>query len=217
MKKLFLFMVMLLTISSGFCQLNLPQFLNDSSDKKKKTGPSIRFHAGINFSGIGGESESYTGTLPGAFFGASVSLFSISNEMAVNAGLIYSQQGSKYKSYQYVPGGEGSTSNASVRLNYLALPVTVKYQTKKGFFGEAGLRPGLLLSAKDKHDGESDNIKSDYKSFDMSLVFGAGYQFKNNIGVGVHYYPGIVNINKTNTYALKDRNRNISLGVYYGL
>jgi len=102
-----------------------------------------------------------------------------------------------------------------VRLNYLVAPVTATYETKSGFFGEAGLRPGLLLSAKDKHNGESTDIKSEYKGFDMSAVLGVGYQFKNNLGVELHYFPGIVNINKTGT--LKDRNRTVSLGAYYRL
>lgn len=216
MKKYFLFIAFLMGSGALCCQGVKNVFKTDTEGgKKKKYGPAIRFHGGMNFSGVGGESESYTGTLPGVYFGAGVNLIDLSDVVSVNAGLLYSQQGSNYKSYQYIPGGESTTGNAAVRMNYLALPVTARYQAKKGFYAEAGLRPGLLLSAKDKHDGRSDDIKSDYKSFDMGLLFGVGYEFQQHFGVGLSYYPGLVNINKVST--LKDRNRNISFGVFYKL
>jgi hypothetical protein len=216
MKNLLLSLFAFCSISTVFCQGLTDLIHTDSTGKKKKGNPRIRFHGGINFSGIGGESESYTGTLPGAHFGAGVNLLQLSDELGLDAGLGYSMQGSKYEGYQYVPGGEGgSTTNNSVRLNYLVMPLTAVYRAKNGLFGEAGIRPAILLSAKDKFSGASEDLKSAYKSFDMSLVIGAGYQFSDHIGIGAHYYPGIVNINKNST--VKDRNRNTSIGAYYRL
>lgn len=214
MKKSLLAVSLLISSVTIFCQ-GINSVFQDRAEggKKKKTDAGIRFHGGINFSGLGGESESYTGSLPGVYFGATTNVLNFSEVVSINAGLQYSQMGSKYESYQYIPGGEGSTSSASVRMNYLTVPVTAKYQVKGGFFGEAGVRPGLLLSAKDKHDGESDDIKSDYKSFDMGLLLGAGYQFHKQMGISIHYYPGLLNVNKVST--LKDRNHSISVGFHY--
>jgi hypothetical protein len=218
MKKTVLFNLFLMSSLGILAQSPGDYFQNNSSakaDKKKKTGPGIMLHGGFNFSGIGGESESYIGSLPGAYLGAGFNVIKISKAITLNASIAFSQEGSKYEAYQYIPGGEGATKENKVRLNYLRFPLLARLESKKGLYGEAGIRPGLLLSAKDKYDGQTDDLKDDYNKFDMGLSFSAGYRFGKHAGAHIRFAPGITNINKKGgpNDAKKDRNRSISLGV----
>ena len=54
------------------------------------------------------------------------------------------------------------------------LPLVIRYQTKSGFYGEAGVQPGLLLSAKDKYSGITDNYKDHVKKFDFGIPCWSG-------------------------------------------
>lgn len=82
---------------------------------------------------------------------------------------------------------------------------------------QAARQPGILLSAKDKYDGETADMKDDYYGFDMGLQLVAGYQFNDNFGVGLSFSPGISNINQEggSNGAIKDRNQTFSLGLQY--
>ena len=127
-------------------------------------------------------------------------------------------QGGKYKSMynmDYMPGGTygTSSSSATTRLNYLNFPLLVRYQRepRHGFFAEAGLQPGFLLSAKD----DGGNIKDGLNKFDVGIPVGAGYQFQNKFGVGLRVTPGLTNINKDAEY--KNRNIVVSLRASYTL
>ncbi|MCX6261072.1 MAG: porin family protein [Bacteroidia bacterium] len=104
-------------------------------------------------------------------------------------------------------------TKGKTNLLYVNLPVVARYQTKSGFFGEAGLQPGLLLSAKDKYEGSTDNYIDHMKRLDLGIPVGIGYEFKNKIGVGLRLIPGIRDISK-DAYE-KDRNLIIALrGTY---
>jgi hypothetical protein len=166
-------------------------------------------------SSIVGESESYSGSVPGITIGVKTPIAILPDQAAIIAGIKYSKEGSKYTSNQYVPGGQSETAENKVRLNYLRLPLLIRKHTKSGFYGEAGIQPGLLLSAKDKHDGQTDNLKGDYKTVDMGLGFGIGYALKHKVSVYANFNPGITNINKKGgpNDGKKDRNQSFALGV----
>jgi hypothetical protein len=77
----------------------------------------------------------------------------------------------------------------------LNFPFIARYQTESGFFGEAGLQPGILLSAKDKYDeGGGDNYMDHMNKFDLSIPIGIGYEFKNNFGIAFRVIPGVNDI-----------------------
>jgi hypothetical protein len=54
-----------------------------------------------------------------------------------------------------------------------------------------------LLSAKDKYEGDSFDYKEYLSSFDFSIIFGLGYEFENNLGVGIRVIPGLTNVNSS--------------------
>jgi len=81
-------------------------------------------------------------------------------------------------------------------LLYINVPLVLRYQTENGFFGEAGVQPGFLLSAKDKYEGKTDNYIDHMNKFDLSIPLGIGYEFENNFGVCLRVIPGINDITK---------------------
>ena len=95
---------------------------------------------------------------------------------------------------------------------YLSLPVVAKYEFVKNFKGEVGLEPSLLL-------GKSNTSE---KSFDLGLVFGAGYNINEKFSVGVRYTLGLVGVYDFGEYGKmagvkNPKNRNFSIGVSYKL
>jgi len=110
--------------------------------------------------------------------------------------------------------GEG-LENGVTRLWYLNFPLTARYQFGQGFYGEAGLQPGFLLSARDNYDGGSEDWKEYFKTFDLGIPLGVGYDFENNFGLNFRVIPGILNINEEEYYDYKDRNFVVALrGTY---
>lgn len=186
---------LLLLLASVFCLQLSAQLYSDSTGqkKKKKMDHFLYGTVGFQLSGINGDSDSYNEMLPGFHFGLGIRLAELSDVVGLRTELTYSSQGSRYD--DYVKG--------KVILSYLTLPVLIRAGSKSGFYGEGGIQPGLLLSAKDKWEDQSYDFKEYVNSFDFSVLLGAGYQ-KNRLGVGLRIAPGLSNINKDSDS--KDRN-----------
>ncbi|WP_462220342.1 porin family protein [Ferruginibacter sp.] len=188
--------------------------LASEGEKKKKTEDGIDFLAGAIYSNKSGNYPNYNPVL-GMLIGVQTQVISLSDYVGLGIGINYSMQGGKYESSDYVPGGNYSTTSRTSRLSYLNFPVMVRYQRQRaGFFAEAGVQPGLLLSAKDKGTNTND-IKDEIKKFDVGIPIGVGYKFKNKIGVGLRLTPGLININKDEQY--KNRNMVASMRASYTL
>ncbi|MFG4004575.1 porin family protein [Flavobacterium aquidurense] len=129
----------------------------------------------------------------------------IIEKLAIQPEVLYSTQGAKYDNF-------GDT-----KLDYLNIPVLAKYYITNQFTVEAGPQIGFLLSAKD--DGE--DIKNGTRSVDLGFNFGAGYNFTDNLSVGLRYTVGISNIydndynNLTNYVDYSVRNSVLALALAY--
>ena len=185
---------------------------DDKADKYEKRA---KIAVGMDIAKLKSDDPDYSG-IPGGQIGLEFSILNFSKSMGLGAAVIYSMQGGKFKSYEYIPGGNYSNSATTVRLNYLNLPVLVHYEKDHhGFFAEAGLQPGILLSAKRKGSSTSD-IKDNLKKLDVALIAGVGYKFKNKIGAGLRVAPGLMNINK-NADQTKTLNSVVGLSISYSL
>ena len=182
--------------------------------KKKKTEDETEVFAGGNMSDKSGTDPGYT-PIPGIMLGAQTQLVNITDEISLGLGVVYSMQGGKYESSEYIPGGTYGTRSNTSRLNYLNFPVLIRYRKARGgFFGEAGIQPGLLVSAKDKGN-ETTDIKDEINKLDVGIPLGVGYKFKNKFGVGLRVTPGLTNVNKDASY--KNRNMVASFRAIYTL
>ena len=195
MKKLFITCGLILTSILIFAQGEG----NEDQGKKKKMGPGIQFHAGFNSSTLSGDNSSDNKSLSGFHAGMGIQALNFSDVLGIRTELTFSQQGDKY-SY----GESGYSSENISRLNYLNLPVLVHYQSKSGFFAEAGLQPGLLLSAKEKSKSsgmggdneQTTDIKKDINSFSLGVPIGAGYVIKKKFAISARVAPGLLNVDK---------------------
>ncbi len=110
---------------------------------------------------------------------------------------------------------EGSYSGTT-NLLYVNVPVVIRYLHSSGIFGEAGLQPGLLLSAKDKYDdGTTESFMDHMNALDISIPIGVGYMITEKLGVSLRVIPGISDISSDQDYT--DRNLVIALRVSYSL
>jgi hypothetical protein len=149
----------------------------------------------------GGDSwEDPVGIQAGVF----MPIVNINEAMSIRVEANLSMQGARWKVY---------SMSGRTNLLYLNVPLVLRYQTKSGFFGEAGLQPGLLLSAKDKYTGGSESYMEYMNKVDFSIPLGVGYEFKNNLGVGLRVIPGLNDITKDSDE--KDRNFVVAVGVTY--
>lgn len=187
---------------------------NTLGNKTVASSGMLEAYIGLSLSTKTGKEPKYNFT-NGGQLGIETRVTKLSEYMILKAGAAYSMQGGKYKSSDYIPGGNYGTSSRTSRLNYLNFPVMVRYQRQRnGFFAEAGVQPGLLLSAKDKGSTTTD-IKTEVKKFDVGIPVGVGYKFKNKFGVGLRFTPGLINVNKDPQY--KNRNMVTSLRASYSL
>jgi hypothetical protein len=157
---------------------------------------------GIQKSSITG-SDSWKDPI-GMQVGIIVPFLDISEALSLRAEASLSMQGAKW---------EGDGYDGRTNLLYINVPVVVRYQLPGGFFGEAGLQPGLLVSARDKYDDYTDSYMDYMNKFDLSIPVGIGYEFGNNIGVGLRVIPGITDITEDSDD--KDHNLVFALRVTY--
>jgi hypothetical protein len=153
-----------------------------------KEDMSFGVKGGLNISSItnanqdGMNSNSLVGFHVG-FFGE----FMLNDEFFIQPELLYSTQGVKLE----VDGDKGD-----LKLDYINVPVMAKYYIADAFSLEFGPQIGFLVSSKAKSGGESIDVKDDTKSIDVSLGFGANYNFAENFMFGARYNLGLTRVQK---------------------
>ncbi|MFT3679603.1 MAG: porin family protein [Ferruginibacter sp.] len=114
----------------------------------------------------------------------------------ITGGLGLSMLGASYES-DY---GEGNQYKGKYNLTYLIVPLLYQYYFSSNFYGEIGLQPMFLLSAKDKftmgNETRTESIKQYLQSFNLGLPGGVGYRTASGFGAGVRATYGLLNIYK---------------------
>lgn len=125
--------------------------------------------------------------------------------------LLYSEQGSKTSFSD--KDVTNSHYKSTITLNYLNIPVMLKYYVLQGLSVQAGPQIGILLKANNKYQDnflgyenhESFDLKDYSKGIDTSINFGLGYQFKDKIYTDVRY-----NISYSSVFKEEDVNHFIN-------
>lgn len=162
MKKLFLFVLLAAGVFVSNAQLNFGA------------------KAGLNVANITGKDVYDYRSKAGVYFGGFASL-DLTARLSAKAEMFYSVQGARW-----------DDDNEKTMMNYVQVPVLVKYTIASGFYAEAGPQVGFLLKAKDNDEGDEYSIKEFVKKNDVSLVIGAGYDINKRVGVSVRYNAGLV-------------------------
>lgn len=155
---------------------------------------------GVNVSSIGGNRYAGLGGLGSkvSFHLGAVVEIPISGKLAVQPELLFSSQGSNWTL---------NSSAEKLKLDYVNLPVLVKYYVIEGLSAEAGPLAGFLLS--------TNADKDDYKSLDIAIAIGASYKISDAIFVGLRYNKGIMNINNDPEFNGSNRNNVFQISVGY--
>jgi len=154
--------------------------------------------AGINFASLSGSSIDTGGNLEGStgYHIGAVAQLGISSKFVIQPEILYSTQGIK-----------------DVDIDYINLPVLVKFKFAKFFSIDAGPQFGLAIN--------NDLPKeSDPKDFNLSAVIGVGVEF-NSYFIQLRYTPGdIINQNLSTSLSgssdpdILNENLQVSIGYY---
>ena len=123
----------------------------------------------------------------------------------------YTIQGAQWSDYS-VAGMD--LKDITMELQYVNVPIVLNAYLFQGFAVKAGLQFGLLTSAKTSMetknvpgftDGkhESEDFKKECKKLDISIPFGASYEF-SNVVIDARYNLGLTKINKEGSDACKN-------------
>lgn len=156
--------------------------------------------AGAGKSGIGGSDsgDSYEDPL-GGIIGVETTIYNFNENSTLKTGINVTFQGADYvedysDEYDYGYDYGDNQISGKVALTYLNLPLLCNYMWESGFYAEAGIQPGFLLSAKDKMDGGgSYDFKNYVKGFELGLPIGFGYNVNEQLSVGVRGVWGLTN------------------------
>ncbi len=128
----------------------------------------------------------------------------LSDEFALQPELVYSRQGVKSRV---------SGNDVSLHLDYLNLPVLIQYMFSNGFRIQTGPQFGFMLSAEAQSGNQSQDVKNQYNSIDLSLPVGVGYIADSGFGVDLRYVVGLSNVSENDDN--KVTNGVLQLGVFY--
>jgi hypothetical protein len=142
-------------------------------------------------------------------FHAGLFLRSKFNKIAIQPELLLFTQNSDIRSSAF--------GVAQDRFTYISIPLIIKFYPVAGFNFQVGPQFGFLIDGEREYDtvfgSGSTDITDHYKSSDVSLSLGAGYDFDFGLGLDFRYNLGMKDINNAaNGEEVKSRVFLISLG-----
>jgi hypothetical protein len=164
---------------------------------------SVGAKGGLNVSNLSGinDIEGFKSKALVGFHLGGFATFNLGRNFAIQPELLYSSQGAKVE----VAGDE-----ENLKLNYINIPVMIKFLTNSGFYVEAG--PQIGFKAGDvTFDG--DDISDEFENSDFSAGFGLGFQpTKSPFGVGARYNVGLGKVSDLEDF--DDNNVDVKNGVF---
>lgn len=148
---------------------------------------SLGLKAGGTLSNLtGADASNYSYTSVYGFHAGIFANIGLSNIVALQPELLYSQKGAKY------PALLGD--DIIRRLQYIDVPILLHINAD-GLFFEAGPQVGFMMKAQDQHGSTTTTLdRSDYNNIDFGYVAGLGYQKKTGPGIGLRYNGAFTNI-----------------------
>lgn len=171
----------------------------------KATAQPVKFglKLGLNiasltdFEDVGSDTKSRTGVNIGAYVH-----YKFSNKFAFQPEVLYTTQGAIQEGVS-----EGINLKITYKLDYIAVPLMIKYYPTKNFNVEFG--PQLAFNVKKELEGkgngetvtwdidrffEINNLEVKTNTFDLGLNFGLGYELDNGMNFGARYSLGLIKV-----------------------
>ena len=170
MKKLFLMAVMALATVSSFAQHRVGTV-------------TIQPKVGLSLANVTkGDGDIRVGAVAGAEFE-----YQVSDIFSLSAGALYSMQGCK---------GEVEGYDATVKLDYLNIPILANVYVAKGLAVKLGIQPGFNVTSKASVEKSGTKVTTDLdgiESVDFSIPVGLSYEI-NNFVIDGRYNLGVSKI-----------------------
>lgn len=170
MKKIILMAVMALASVSSFAQHAVGTF-------------TIQPKVGLNLANVTkGDGDIRVGAVAGAEFE-----YQVSDIFSLSAGALYSMQGCK---------GEVEGIDATVKLDYLNIPILANVYVAKGLAVKLGIQPGFNVTSKASVEKSGTKVTTDLdgiESVDFSIPVGLSYEI-NNFVIDGRYNLGVSKI-----------------------
>lgn len=174
MKKIILMAVMALATVSSFAQHAVGTF-------------TIQPKVGFNLANVtDGDGDIRVGAVAGAEFE-----YQISDIFSLSAGALYSMQGCKGE-----VNVEGFDVDATVKLDYLNIPILANVYVTKGLAVKLGIQPGFNITSKASVEKSGTKVTTDLdgiNSVDFSIPVGLSYEI-NNFVIDARYNLGVSKI-----------------------
>lgn len=174
MKKIILMAVMALATVSSFAQHAVGTF-------------TIQPKVGLNLANVtDGDGDIRVGAVAGAEFE-----YQISDIFSLSAGALYSMQGCKGE-----VNVEGFDVDATVKLDYLNIPILANVYVTKGLAVKLGIQPGFNVTSKASVEKSGTKVTTDLdgiESVDFSIPVGLSYEI-NNFVIDARYNLGVSKI-----------------------
>lgn len=170
MKKLILMAVMALATVSSFAQHRVGTV-------------TIQPKVGLSLANVTkGDGDIRVGAVAGAEFE-----YQVSDIFSLSAGALYSMQGCK---------GEVEGYDATVKLDYLNIPILANVYVAKGLAVKLGIQPGFNVTSKASVEKSGTKVTTDLdgiESVDFSIPVGLSYEI-NNFVIDGRYNLGVSKI-----------------------
>ncbi len=146
---------------------------------------SLRPAIGLNGCQIHGDSYDGYNKL-GVFAGASVNA-RINEKVSLELGFYFSQKGAKHNPNPK----KGDLSHYNLTLNYVELPLTLRYMLNKRYFVNLGPSLAYLVSYHETINYTDFTGVYHFNPYEIALVSGLGRQVKDKINVEVRFTNSI--------------------------
>ncbi|OCB72864.1 hypothetical protein B0A79_21370 [Flavobacterium piscis] len=206
------------------CTLLLCATITAQTEKVK-----IGVKAGLNIASLTFDENELESSQKTGFTAGIMAEIPLAKNFSVQPEVLYSQQGMKF-SYSDIDVAN-SSYKSTITLNYLNIPVMLKYYVLKGLSVQAGPQIGILLKSDNKYqdnflgyDNHENYNLSDYtNAFDTSVNLGLGYQFKDKFYVDLRYNISYSDVfkeaNSNGNYVINSDMRNrvfqITIGYFF--
>lgn len=206
------------------CTLLLCATITAQTEKVK-----IGVKAGLNIASLTFDENELESSQKTGFTAGIMAEIPLAKNFSVQPEVLYSQQGMKF-SYSDIDVAN-SSYKSTITLNYLNIPVMLKYYVLKGLSVQAGPQIGILLKSNNKYqdnflgyDNHENHNLSDYtNAFDTSVNLGLGYQFKDKFYVDLRYNISYSDVfkeaNSNGNYVINSDMRNrvfqITIGYFF--
>lgn len=176
--------------------------------------------AGINLASAYSDHYNNLNTKYGIYFGG-FAVYQINDKISFMPELYFSSQGYKRtKTFE----GIAEVHKYTEKLNYLNIPLLLRYTAMDKLHVYAGPQFGFLLSAKYRsivlYEGETKqddtwDIKEKRSSTGFDFVIGASYDITDNISADLRYVYGLKDIDICEVCKKVEKTRMIQIGVTY--